>query len=32
MRPKIENEGNWWIGGEFTLFDKQLQIGISETG
>ena len=30
MRPKIENEGNWWIGGEFTLFDKQ--IGISETG
>ena len=27
---KIENEGNWWIGGEFTLFDKQT--GISETG
>ena len=27
---KIENEGNWWIGSEFTLFDKQ--IGISETG
>ena len=27
---KIENEGNWWIGSEFTLFDKK--IGISETG